>query len=146
MGMCLGGHLAFRAGFLPDVLSIACLFATDIHTSSLGTGDDSISRVSDLGETEVLMIWGRQDNHIPIEGRRMIKAALDTADVDYSWCEFNAQHAFIRDELSKGRYDPSLASICRTLILEQFRRRLTLGLPSQRNQQPQATASGPQHC
>ena len=40
-GICLGGHLAFRAAMNPDVAAAACFYATDIHTGSLGHGDDS---------------------------------------------------------------------------------------------------------
>ena len=35
-----------------------------------------------------------------------------------------AQHAFIRDELSKGRYDPVIAGICFQMLLELFGRTL----------------------
>ena len=61
MGICLGGHLAFRAAMQPDVLAGACLYATDIHTRSLGQGgDNSLDRVSAI-RSELLLIWGRQD-------------------------------------------------------------------------------------
>lgn len=32
--------------------------------------------------------------------------------------------AFIRDELSKGRYDPPIAAICFSMLLELFERTL----------------------
>src|SRR5215469_4894376 len=38
MGVCIGGHLAFRAAMNSDVLAAACFYATDIHTRSLGKG------------------------------------------------------------------------------------------------------------
>jgi carboxymethylenebutenolidase len=44
--MCLGGHLAFRAAFDPRVLSAVCFFATDIHSATLGKGDDSLTKVT----------------------------------------------------------------------------------------------------
>ena len=54
------------------------------------------------------MIFGKSDNHVPPEGRDLIRKTLHEAGVDFSFYEvFGAQHAFIRDELSKGRYDPS---------------------------------------
>jgi len=31
LGICIGGHLAFRAAMNPDVLGAACFYATDIH-------------------------------------------------------------------------------------------------------------------
>jgi hypothetical protein len=36
---------AFRAAFDHRVLSSVCFFATDIHSATLGTGDDSLARV-----------------------------------------------------------------------------------------------------
>lgn len=125
MGICLGGHLAFRAAMQPDVLAGACLYATDIHTRSLGKGgDNSLDRVSEI-RGELLTIWGRQDPHIPREGRALIYQTLTDAGVNFTWHEFNAAHAFIRDEGS--RYDPALAHICYTLIFELFKRKLSQG-------------------
>src|SRR5208282_4807848 len=59
-GICIGGHLAFRAAMNPDVAGAACFYATDIHTGSLGKGmkDDSLARAKDI-KGELLMIWGR---------------------------------------------------------------------------------------
>ena len=47
MGICIGGHLAFRAGMNPDVLATACFYATDIHKRGLGKGmnDNSLDRI-----------------------------------------------------------------------------------------------------
>jgi len=36
--------------------------------------------------------------------------------------------AFIRDELSKGRYDPAISKICFEILLELFSRTLKLDL------------------
>lgn len=125
MGMCLGGHLSFRAAVKnPDVQAAVCLYATDLHKRSLGKGmqDDSLASVAGT-KAELLMIWGQQDPHIPLEGRRTIQAALDASSVAYTWHEFNGQHAFIRDE--GPRYDPALASTCLSLAVDLFRRKLT---------------------
>ena len=35
MGVCIGGHLAYRAALNPNVLSASCLYATDIHSNTL---------------------------------------------------------------------------------------------------------------
>lgn len=41
----------------------------------------------------------------------------------FSWHEFAwAQHAFIRDELSKGRYDPAVTKVCFEVLMEVFGR------------------------
>ena len=74
---------------------------------------------------ELLMIWGRQDPHIPREGRERIHAALEDANTRFSWVEVNGQHAFGRDE--GPRYDPELARLCLGHVLDLFHRRLGQG-------------------
>lgn len=126
MGMCIGGHLAVRAALHPDVRAAACFYATDIHKRSLGKGmsDDTLDRFGEISG-ELLMIFGRQDPHVPFEGRRAIEDAMTAADVRLTWHELNGQHAFMRDE--GARYDPELARLCHGLVLELFHRRLGEG-------------------
>ena len=115
MGICLGGHLAFRACMNPEVSAGVCLYATDIHKRSLGEGmnDNSLDRLSEI-PGEMMMIWGRQDPHIPNEGRRMIYDAMTDAGVSFTWHEFNGEHAFMRDE--GHRYDPAVAHVIYAMI------------------------------
>lgn len=126
MGICIGGHLAFRAAMNTDVLATACFYATDIHKKSLGLGqnDNSLERAGDI-KGELLHIWGRQDPHIPLEGRNLVKARLEEVGANYTWHEVNAQHAFMRDE--GPRFDPALALNCWGMVLELFQRRLGWG-------------------
>lgn len=123
IGICLGGHLAFRAAMQPDVLATACFYATDIHTASLGKGknDDTLARAAEI-KGELLMIFGRQDPHVPPEGRNKIRTRLDELNLNFTWHEVNAAHAFLRDE--GPRYDPALAMQCLSMTLELFHRRL----------------------
>ncbi|MDP3071937.1 MAG: dienelactone hydrolase family protein [Opitutaceae bacterium] len=123
LGICIGGHLAFRAAMNPTVLAATCFYATDIHKRSLARGmnDDSLDRIPEI-KGELLMIWGRQDPHVPLEGRRLVQAALDAAGTHYTWQEFNGAHAFLRDE--GHRYDPELALTCYRLAIDLFRRKL----------------------
>lgn len=126
MGICIGGHLAFRAAMNPEVLAATCFYATDIHKHGLGKGmkDDSLDRIREI-KGEMLMIWGRQDPHVPREGRQIVYNAMSDADILFQWHEFNAAHAFIRDE--GPRYDPAAAQICYSMALELFKRRLGEG-------------------
>ena len=126
MGICIGGHLAFRAAMNPDVRAGACFYATDIHKRSLGKGmqDNTLDRIPEI-KGEMLMIWGRQDPHVPREGRQLIHNAVSDAGTLFTWHEFNGQHAFMRDE--GYRYDPELARICYGLVLDLFHRRLGEG-------------------
>ena len=121
IGICLGGHLAFRAAMHPEVKACVCLYATDIHEHSLAAGmnDNTLDRMNEI-KGEMLMIWGRQDPHIPSAGRRIIYDAMTAAGVNFTWHEFNGEHAFIRDE--GHRFDPSLAQLVHTLLDELFGR------------------------
>jgi carboxymethylenebutenolidase len=126
VGICIGGHLAFRAAMNPDVRGAACFYATDIHTGSLGKGmhDDSLERTKDI-QGELLMIWGRQDPHTPLEGRLIVQARLNEVGAKFSWYEVNAAHAFMRDE--GARYDPDLALQLYGVVFDFFHRRLGSG-------------------
>jgi carboxymethylenebutenolidase len=39
VGFCIGGHLAFRAAFQPDVRATVCYYGTGIHDGKLGQDD-----------------------------------------------------------------------------------------------------------
>lgn len=126
MGICIGGHLAFRAAMNPDVRATACFYATDIHKGGLGKGmnDDSLERAKDI-QGELLMIWGHQDPHIPLEGRTIVQARLNEVGAKFSWYEVNGAHAFMRDE--GPRYDPELAQQLYGIVFDFFHRRLGQG-------------------
>lgn len=93
-----------QAAFDHRVLASVCFFATDIHSATLGKGqnDDSLIRVrrGDLtGKGELVvcyrhpgvremdphaagqMIFGKQDTHVPREGRDLIRKELEDARV-----------------------------------------------------------------
>ncbi|MCJ1340332.1 hypothetical protein MMC09_005626 [Bachmanniomyces sp. S44760] len=134
-GMCLGGHLAYRCAFDARVAAAVCYFATDIHSRTLGEGqmDDSLERTGEIGG-EVVMIFGKKDNHVPPQGRDLIRRTLHEKGVVCSFYEIaGAQHAFIRDELSKGRYDPAVSKVCFEMLLETFNRALRSDLGPRTN-------------
>jgi carboxymethylenebutenolidase len=124
MGICIGGHLAFRAAMNSDVLAAVCFYATDIHRHGLGRGtnDNSLERAGEI-KGELLHIWGRQDPHIPLEGRNLIHARLEEVGARFQWIEVNGQHAFLRDE--GLRSDPALARLCYAFVFELFHRALS---------------------
>ena len=117
-GVCIGGHLAYRCAFDARVRAAACFYATDLHKGSLGSGgDDSLARTGDIAG-ELLMVWGRQDPHVPDAGRAAIQARLIETKRRFTWHEFNAAHAFLRDE--GPRYDPALALLSYRLMIDLF--------------------------
>jgi len=126
MGFCIGGHLAFRAAMNPEVLAATCCYPTDIHKRSLGKGlnDNSLDRISEI-HGELMLVFGRQDPHVPREGRAIIYNALADANRIFSWHEFNGAHAFMRDE--GARYDAAAARIVYGMAFELFKRNLGEG-------------------
>lgn len=131
-GMCLGGHVAFRASFDPRVLATVSFFGTDIHSSKLGTTSNdnlhSLKRVKEI-KGEILTIFGTLDPHVPAEGRDLVRKTLHDNGVNFSFLEIaGAQHAFVRDEESKGRYDAAITGVCLNFLYEMFDRLLKLDL------------------
>ncbi|WP_286235166.1 dienelactone hydrolase family protein [Thalassotalea sediminis] len=124
MGVCIGGHLAYRAALNSQISSAVCLYATDIHSNTLPCkpNNDSLTRTADING-ELMMIWGKQDPHVPDEGRMLIHQQLLSSGNTFTWHEFNAQHAFMRDE--GDRYDPQLALRVYGMSVEFFNRTLT---------------------
>ncbi|KAI1461163.1 alpha/beta-hydrolase [Annulohypoxylon moriforme] len=148
-GMCLGGHLALRATLDPRISAGVSYFGTDIHSRTLGpytAADKSVEgpansthTIDRLGEIkgEVAMIFGIKDTHVPDDGRDLIRQKMRSAGTVFSWYEFAwAQHAFIRDELSKGRYDPAITKICFEVLTELFNRVLKTDV-GPRNSEPE---------
>jgi len=90
----------------------------------------------------MLTVWGRQDPHVPLDGRNLIRARLEEVGANFQWHEVNGQHAFLRDE--GPRYDPALAYLCYGLVFELFHRRLGSGgqLPEDVLEQPYARTEG----
>lgn len=70
-----------------------------------------------------IQIFGKSDPHVPAAARSLIRTTLHDAGVRFSFYEIlHAQHAFIRDESSKGRYDPAVTGVCFSMLLECFGR------------------------
>lgn len=129
-GMCLGGHLALRAALDPRISAAVTYFATDVHSATLGAGkaDDTLARCAEI-KGEVACIHGTLDTHVPAAGRDVIRSRLREAGVVFSWFEVaGAQHAFLRDEMSKGRFDGAVSRVCWGLLEEVFDRRLKVDL------------------
>ncbi len=118
-GFCFGGHLAFRAAYEPSVARVACFYATTVHAEKLGASEhvDTLARAHDL-HAELLLVWGSRDPHIPIEGRAKIHAALGAAGARHRVLEFDAEHAFMRDE--GPRYDRAATDAAFEAMIAHF--------------------------
>lgn len=59
---------------------------------------------------------------MPRAGRDLIRSTLEDQGVVTSFIEVQAQHAFIRDESSKGRWDAALTRNLFGMMMELFER------------------------
>ena len=120
-GFCIGGHLAFRAAFNPDVRATVCFYGTGIHNGKLGQDADagSLRRAADI-RGELLLVWGTRDPHIPADGRAQIAAELQRAGTKFAVREYDAEHAFMRDE--GARYDPEATDAAWGEMVRLYRR------------------------
>ena len=120
VGFCIGGHLAFRAAFQPDVRATVCYYGTGIHDGKLGRDSDagSLARAKEI-RGELLMIFGTKDPHVPDPGRETIDRGLRLSGVHYQTSLYAAEHAFTRDE--GLRFDPEATDLAFAEMIKVFR-------------------------
>lgn len=119
-GWCLGGHLAFRAAFAPDIRATACCYPTGLHSDTLGAAVGAAASLAAAGSIrgELLLVWGARDPHIPAAGRQRIHAALATAGTSFRVRTYDAEHTFMRDE--GPRWQPAAADAAFGELLALF--------------------------
>jgi len=120
VGFCIGGHLAFRAAFQPDVRATVCYYGTGIHDGKLGQDADagSLARAREI-RGELLMVFGTNNPHVPDAGRETIDRALKKSGVRYNTLLYSAEHAFTRDE--GPRFDPEATDLAFSKMIRLFR-------------------------
>lgn len=119
MGFCIGGHLAFRTAFQPEIKAAVCCYPTGIHSGKLGKGvADTLQRMSDV-KGEVLMVFGTLDPHVPEAGRQAIVRALINHSVAHKLLVCEADHTFMRDD--GHRFDSAAADIAWAEITAFFK-------------------------
>jgi carboxymethylenebutenolidase len=120
MGFCIGGHLAFRAAFQPEVRATTCFYGTGIHNGKLGLDSDcgSLARVSEI-RGQLLMVFGSNDPHVPAEGRDIVDHALQRSEVKYRISLYPTEHAFMRD--AGPRFDPECTDMAFAEMIALFR-------------------------
>jgi carboxymethylenebutenolidase len=123
MGVCIGGHLAFRAALRPEVRASVCFYPTGVHNGKLGADADagSLARASEI-RGELLLVFGTRDPHVPEEGRATVASALTAAGTRVTTKLYDAEHAFMRDE--GARFDPEATDLALGEAISVLRRAL----------------------
>src|SRR5258705_3515043 len=98
IGFCIGGHLAFRASFQPDVPATVCYYGTGNHDGKIGQDADagSLARAKEI-RGELLMIFGTLDPHVPEAGRETIDETVRESGGPYRTGRYAAEDAISRD-------------------------------------------------
>ena len=108
LGFCIGGHLAFRAAFQSEIKAAVCCYPTGIPSGKLGQGiADTMQRVGEI-KSEMLMVFGTLDLHIPENDRQTIINSLKNANIAHKVLLYAAEHTFMRDD--GYRYDAAAAT------------------------------------
>jgi carboxymethylenebutenolidase len=104
LGFCIGGHLALRAALDPRISAVVACYPTGVHDGKLGSDADA-GTLAALAATRASLhvVFGARDPHVPPDGRAKIAAALRPLGPRLRVREFDAEHAFMRDE--GARYD-----------------------------------------
>ncbi|NQU36939.1 MAG: dienelactone hydrolase family protein [Actinobacteria bacterium] len=96
-GHCTGGHLAVRAALDPRVLATVAWYPTGLADGVLGADDShTLARMAEI-RGALALIFGSRDPHTSAEARELLRNSLTRTDVDVTWAEFDAEHAFARD-------------------------------------------------
>lgn len=123
IGFCIGGHLALRAGFQPEVTATVGCYPTGVHSGKLGRGAaDTLERLGEL-KGDVLLIFGTVDPHVPEDGRRVILEKLTQHGVAHEALIYEADHTFMRDD--GHRFDPAASDAAWAQITAFFARSLS---------------------
>jgi carboxymethylenebutenolidase len=120
VGFCLGGHLAFRAAFLPAIKATACFYPTGLHDGELAQDADagSLAR-SECIRGFLLIVFGTADPHTDAAGRDIVAAGLAATSVRHRISPYDAAHAFMRDV--GVRWDPKTTDEAFAEALAMFR-------------------------
>jgi carboxymethylenebutenolidase len=123
-GFCIGGHLAFRAGFDPRVAATVCFYPTGLHNGALGADPDagSLGRGGDI-HGRLMIVFGTADPHVPADARLKVLSALYEAGLDHLELHMyrGGEHAFMRDV--GPRHDPELTDLALTEAVSFLTRR-----------------------
>jgi carboxymethylenebutenolidase len=120
-GFCIGGHLAFRAAFNPEIKAAVCFYPSWLYSGLLGAEQQSgsLERAAEICG-ELLVIFGLQDSLVPPEGRQRIETALQQAGVRYETRLYEAEHGFMRED--RATHDPECADAALGETVKWFRR------------------------
>jgi len=95
-GFCMGGSIAFISATLPEISGAICFYGGSIAREFMSGDPEGLADVEAI-RAPVLLCFGAEDKGIPAQTIARIKAALDTAGVEYEIQVYaDVGHAFFR--------------------------------------------------
>ncbi len=123
IGFCFGGHVAYLAATLPDVLATASFYGAGIATLTPGGGPATITRTPEI-QGRIVCFFGEQDPLIPLEEVEQVAAVLAIHNINHQIHRYpEAGHGFMCDR--RADYRPAAAEAAWQTVLELFHDQLS---------------------
>lgn len=99
IGFCFGGHVAYLAATLPDLIATASFYGGGIATSTPGGGPPTLIRTAEIAGT-IYLFFGTQDVLIPVAEIDQVEAELQQQQIPHRFFRYPAGHGFFCDQRS----------------------------------------------
>lgn len=100
IGFCFGGRLAYLSGMVKEVTKIVSFYGAGAHTSNYYQSQTPIEALIDARQNnsslQVLSFYGKQDESISEEDRKLTSKLLTQASITYEAKEYDARHAYFQ--------------------------------------------------
>lgn len=98
IGFCFGGHVAYIAATLPEIIATASFYGGGIANMSPGGGEPTISHTPEI-KGKILCLFGAQDPLISHEETVAIEQALNKAETQHEVVRYHQTgHGFFCDQ------------------------------------------------
>ncbi|OCR02233.1 carboxymethylenebutenolidase [Oscillatoriales cyanobacterium USR001] len=122
IGFCFGGHVAYLAATLPDIIATASFYGAGIATMTPGGGDPTIARTADIKGT-LYGFFGTQDASIPPEQVEQIETELQKHNIPHQIFRYEADHGFFCDH--RSNYNATAAAAAWIEVKQLFEQKLS---------------------
>ena len=122
IGFCFGGHVAYLAATLPNLIATAAFYGGGIATFTPGGGPATLTRTSEIAGT-IYTFFGTQDVLIPVAEIDQVEAELQRQQIPHRFFRYPiAGHGFFCDQRSD--YNPEAAADAWVHVQQLFQDKL----------------------
>ena len=122
IGFCFGGHVAYLAATIKDIVATASFYGAGIVNFCPGESEPTIDRTKDI-TGKIHLFFGTKDPLIPNEQTDIVEAELKKQQIDHRVFRYDgATHGFMCDR--RDSYDPAAAKDAWIKVLDLFSQKL----------------------